>query len=489
MYRVLIIDDELPFIHSLMRFEWQRYDCCCVGSAQNGQDGLAACAKLMPHIVITDINMPIMDGLSLMQALKEQYPEIQIILLTVHKSFEYAQKAVSLGATDYLVKDMTFRESLPQVLAKAKSAFEQTSFPLNRRAKLLHRSGRLILLSSMEALAANQEEMESFLKQFGGVLVTVKLNHAELNQHGLIAQLDSFLGRSMGNIGLIVHDSGCFEIMTTRTLSSTAGWLKDLFGSEVPPFDGKNQQHMVIAKDVTTLAQYQIAHQQNLRSLEWAFYMPQPVIQTEQGPPFQIMKSQTLESWLRRIELIGASAKELEAYLKEEVLPHIQREHNEPDQVRSAFERFLHQYEARYASKMDDEAHTALLSAETLNQLMSIFMEAVKKLLSSHGGYSYPIGEAVSYIMQHLDKPALQLFDVAGHVHISPGYLSKKLKEETGQSFQEMLIRIRMEAAAAMLKAGDKKVYEIAEAVGYINYRSFASAFDNYYGVNPKKYR
>lgn len=87
-----------------------------------------------------------------------------------------------------------------------------------------------------------------------------------------------------------------------------------------------------------------------------------------------------------------------------------------------------------------------------------------------------------------MGETSLQLAQVAEYVCISPGYLSKKLKDEAGQTFQEMLIRMRMEYAAEVLKNSGRKVYEVAEMVGYENYRSFAAAFSNYYGVSPKKY-
>lgn len=77
MYRVMIVDDDVPFARSIESFDWEKYGCRWVYTAGNGQDALEKCAQLMPHIVVTDINMPIMDGIELTRVLRERFPEIK----------------------------------------------------------------------------------------------------------------------------------------------------------------------------------------------------------------------------------------------------------------------------------------------------------------------------------------------------------------------------------------------------------------------------
>ena len=95
MYRVMIVDDDKPFCDSLQAFNWSAYDCTCVYAAYNGEEALLKCTEMKPHIVITDVNMPVMEGISLLRKLHERCPEICVILLTVHKDFECAYEAVN----------------------------------------------------------------------------------------------------------------------------------------------------------------------------------------------------------------------------------------------------------------------------------------------------------------------------------------------------------------------------------------------------------
>ena len=87
MYRVLIVDDELPLLERMRTFDWAAQDCLCVGEASSAEEALRFCRLWTPHIVVTDINMPVMDGLTLLARLREAFPSMQVILLTVYQEF------------------------------------------------------------------------------------------------------------------------------------------------------------------------------------------------------------------------------------------------------------------------------------------------------------------------------------------------------------------------------------------------------------------
>lgn len=118
--KVLIADDEVPIRESLRMFAWAEHGFELAGEARHGQEALELYDRLQPGIVVTDIVMPIMDGLRLTRLLKEKQPAPQVILLTCHSEFDYAREALSLGASDYLLKG-TFRDrDLLEALGKAK---------------------------------------------------------------------------------------------------------------------------------------------------------------------------------------------------------------------------------------------------------------------------------------------------------------------------------------------------------------------------------
>lgn len=118
MYKVVIIDDEPIIVQGMARMiKWEEYGCTVVGSAYTGEEGLAVIRQEKPNIIISDICMPRMDGLSMIAALKSEFPNIQITILTGHRDFEYAQRAISLGVRRFLLKPSKIDELKEAVIS------------------------------------------------------------------------------------------------------------------------------------------------------------------------------------------------------------------------------------------------------------------------------------------------------------------------------------------------------------------------------------
>ena len=105
MYRVVLIDDEKIIVDGLTRvIKWADYNCEVVGAAYDAAGGAALIRRVRPHIVFTDIKMPDQDGLTMLAGLKSEFPEMQIAVLTGYRDFNYAQEAIKLGVTRFLLK-------------------------------------------------------------------------------------------------------------------------------------------------------------------------------------------------------------------------------------------------------------------------------------------------------------------------------------------------------------------------------------------------
>ena len=119
MHRVLVVDDEMP-IRQWLEFCINRIEGYEVaGIAANGAEGFSLYRKMLPDIVITDIRMPVMDGLEMMQMIHNLNPAVYTVVLTSHEDFEYARTSIKLGASEYILKTEITEESLGQVLRTA----------------------------------------------------------------------------------------------------------------------------------------------------------------------------------------------------------------------------------------------------------------------------------------------------------------------------------------------------------------------------------
>ena len=105
MYKVLIVDDEPIICEGLKKsVRWADFNCEVAGTASNGLEGLERMRELTPDILISDISMNNMDGLAMVAAIKSEYPDVEVCLLTGYRNFEYAQTAIKLGVTRFLLK-------------------------------------------------------------------------------------------------------------------------------------------------------------------------------------------------------------------------------------------------------------------------------------------------------------------------------------------------------------------------------------------------
>lgn len=111
MYKVMIVDDEPIIVEGLSRsIAWDKWNCKVVATAHDGLEGKRSIEEYRPDIIFMDINMPEMDGLSMIAAIKSQFPNLQICVLTGFRDFEYAREAIRLGVTRFLLKPSNMDE-------------------------------------------------------------------------------------------------------------------------------------------------------------------------------------------------------------------------------------------------------------------------------------------------------------------------------------------------------------------------------------------
>lgn len=109
--RVLLVDDEIMIREGFKRlFDWNVHDCEVVGEAGDGMEALTQIDALRPDIVIMDINIPIMNGLKVIQLSRIKYPDIAFVIVSGYDDFAYCREALRLQITDYILKPVNYEE-------------------------------------------------------------------------------------------------------------------------------------------------------------------------------------------------------------------------------------------------------------------------------------------------------------------------------------------------------------------------------------------
>lgn len=168
MIRVVIIDDEPIIVEGLTKIiPWERWNCQVVAVAYNGYEGIDIVRKYEPHIILADINMPRMDGLTMLASIKSQYKEVEITILTGYRNFEYAQQALHLGVTRLLLKPSKMEELEEAMTVMAKRieekglyvpADENTNVTKDTATEEVTPAGSFIVKNAMEYIKGHYME-------------------------------------------------------------------------------------------------------------------------------------------------------------------------------------------------------------------------------------------------------------------------------------------------------------------------------------------
>lgn len=111
MYKAMIIDDEPIIVQGLSRsVPWEKYNCEVIATANDGVEGKRLIEELKPNLIFLDICMPEMDGLTMVAGLKSEFPDLEVSILTGFRDFDYAQKAIRLGVTRFMLKPSNMDE-------------------------------------------------------------------------------------------------------------------------------------------------------------------------------------------------------------------------------------------------------------------------------------------------------------------------------------------------------------------------------------------
>ena len=142
LYRIILADDEEEVRKSIIKkIDWQAAGFEVVGDAENGREALEKIEALEPDVVMTDIRMPYMDGLELIERIRRKYPSMKVLIFSGFDDFEYAKQAIKLNVTEYILKPVNVEE-LTGILKRVKANLDEEIEQRMEGRRFCHRCGR-----------------------------------------------------------------------------------------------------------------------------------------------------------------------------------------------------------------------------------------------------------------------------------------------------------------------------------------------------------
>lgn len=183
VYKVIIVDDEPIIVKGLSQIvSWEKYHCQVVGTAIDGAEGLKLIREKRPDILFTDICMQGVDGLSMVAAFRVEFPNLQVAILTGYRDFDYAQQAIRLGVTRFLLKPSNLDELEEAVQAMIHNLKERNLEGEEEKTRI-NSAGSFIVKNAMEYIREHYEEKLTLEKVAENIYVSHWHLSRLLNQH------------------------------------------------------------------------------------------------------------------------------------------------------------------------------------------------------------------------------------------------------------------------------------------------------------------
>jgi two-component system response regulator YesN len=522
LYKIFLVEDEIVAREGIRdNVDWRMAGFEFCGEAPDGEMALPLIENIQPDVLITDIKMPFMDGLQLCKIVRERMPSIKIIILTGHDEFEYAQEAVKLGVTEYLLKPVGVQD-LHEVLGKvaaqldrerqAQESLQQLKEQIEDNLAL--RRERFLLnlvmgeMSSSEAIKISQQlGLDIVAKCYLVVLVRAELcrqedgfNYRQFQQvqriaSGLIENNpDAFLlKKDLEELVLILKgDNG-------DQLAQEADFLTEMIKHEVD----NNTDCLLIrgaGSPKERISDIPQSFAEALRSVQHELPPANLVMTNNEADKAQLLNldKSTLEKFLK-FRTLADFDEFFEAYLaplSESALTSYLIKNYIFIDIVLATAKFVHSLGGVVDQVIPEinNVETLLMNIQTVEQIKA----ETKRMFASalafrdaqvHNQHELVIHQAKEYIDHYYDNSELSLNTVAAQVNLSPSHFSTVFSRETGETFIEYLTRIRIEKAKELLRTTSLKSFEIADRVGYGDPHYFSTVFKKNTGLTPMEFR
>lgn len=476
MYKVCIADDETYVRKSIaQRIENSGIPLLILGMAENGEGALQLYEREKPDIFFVDIKMPGMGGLEFIELAKkhDKYSNTKFIIISGYDDFEFMQKAIQIGVTDYIKKPFQ-QEGFIRTLKQVCEKLDGEKLEQSKRKT----SGRLIFWKDFYELKKN-----TFMS--GTFILIYKKNIMEPSN---IVNLESVFS-SMEWKYLWFHASNDVVMLYSESRLMDICIIKDTQNR----FEMLNDSLMVCSTRTDSLDSILVSME---NTLNLRFYPCASKI---------LMSGEVKKGIPNDISLLGletALENSRRAFEREQISKYwdlIFRSKERYWEVGSIYRKILSviaNLYTKYGMELSEEVSKGFLpmalanygSREELLEDTYLMASNFHHTLAELQDKSELIDNVIQYIRNHYQED-VTLSGIASEFFISPTYLAKKFKEKTDLPVMQYLENWRMERARELLSSSHQSVSEIAGKVGYNDANYFSRVFKKIYGTAPKEFR
>lgn len=514
MKKLLIVDDDALIratLHTIV--DWNELGYEIAGDAQNGEQALQFLKEEPVELVFTDMKMPVMDGIRLMEQINQMDKKPQIVALSGYDDFSLVRSAFKMGAFDYVLKEDISAEGITELIKKINPVIKEDDKPLYSKKKeeedflkelilgriLPTKKGRIFegsyVLAAFE-IDEFKQNTARFQSSFEEYLVKPMTNIAQ--QIPRISNKCIFISLSPGLYFLYIPVTEGQSQIASEAVISLCKQLKNVWN---------NYMNLPVSVGISRVGRtpkefgecfFDTENQLKLRYLVGKgsinFYGQKGRIIPEKAYEKQSLYAQTIQAlqegdlvkleeqkriWLRRLTDMGTEEARKECLYLVWFIALMMRENE--DNIWSLFLGEVDYYEK--IGRISDGGSLAIWTNNYISYVADYIVNTYDR------NQMNLFQKARRFIMDNYANPELTLGSAAAYVGLNEKYFSSCFTKEIGNTFSNFLTEIRIENARELLRTTDMKMYEISESVGYNNVEHFNRMFKKVCGVSPSVYK
>lgn len=496
---ILIADDEkieregIRYLLSLEKGERRIFE------AANGKQAMQILRTENIDMILTDIKMPVMDGLELARRAKELFPEIRIVIFSGYNDFTFAQEAIRYGVTDYILKPVD-PDNFHEIIEKAEKNIRERQAEENREIRrqnfLQQYFLQNYLYSGKKEILEKAGEFVDLDKWNGwhcAILIETDTAFFDTAEENFPGELQKELRRVFFYLNLnerqsllLFQDVYCDYLLVANHLYTflKRNYMVRIYLAVSRKFDGCECLPEILG--------------QLEQQMEEKFYHPEKHIFSCEEEELKMVAGEVQDSQLMQMISEDISRKDTEQLWKH--FECLKEKYSSNTQFSAMYIKFVFSnviqelfQENQFADehRLEQEIDR-LYSCGNIMDILKVTEDNIREyekfLERSMSESRNEVAAVKNYIYQHYGED-LNLEMLAEKVYLSSGYLSFIFKKETGMNLNRFIKVFRMEKAGEFLRDTNMKVAQISEKVGFANVSYFCRSFREYYGCSPESYR
>ena len=510
--KIMLVDDERLVLEDLISIiDWKMIGFDEIYIAENTESAKQIIDQNHPEIILCDIEMPGTGGIALLEWCKENNPESEVIMLTSHASFEYAQSAIHLGCFDYILKPVD-DSILSDVISRAMKKNREThAVNLLRQKEILHNKRHNELEGVFwdyllaERLSGNESEWISTAKALGirisegtGYLLVLIQLHDETQTTGPDGSIkgDSVINKIFSGNGM----ERC-ELPPDGNNVFYVAWNMDGLGrTRYPEQKTAGLPYAVYYKNAQSLGALIQAKKELMRISSENLYLKTGLY----GVDFSVPNEQSqidlpdFTEWDNYVNSIDIKKIEMELHqwllnpttqagLTRAVLSQLQNDF-EQWVYRVLQSREVKANRVLYSNEVLKSRFEALNSVKSMQKWIREVLCQLEGIIMNLSKDNNIVNQVKAFVRENV-KDEITRVDIAEALFLNADYLDRVFKRQTGESVNRYLLRKKIELAKSLLASDTAQISEVAMECGYTNQSSFTVMFKRETGMTPYEFR